>query len=589
MNVNTDASELSTQVPSERPREGDPGGLFGSDLIADTLRDLGVPYVALVPGSSLRGLHDSIINRLGNSAPQMIVCLHEDASVAIAHGYGKITGRAMAAALHSNVGLMHAVMGIYNAYGDRAPVLLLGATGPVDAKQRRPWIDWIHCTRDQAALIRGSVKWDDQPGSAEAARDSVVRAKWISETVPKGPAYVNLEIGVQEERVDPAPRPIDVNRLSPAVHAGADQRVVSEIAELLSAATRPVILMGRLSRNQEDWAARVALAEALGAPVATSLKAGASFPTEHELHMAPPGTRLVPAAQDVVREADVILSLDWIDLAGSLSVTFDGEEATAKVIHVSRDHVIHNGVHMDHQAQPSVDLFVSADPDQLVPALVDRLPGPTRRYTDRPFSPPPEEDRFDAGQRTIHGLAAVLWEAMGDRETTLTNLPLPWHGRFWPFRHPLDYAGGDGASGIGGGPGIAVGEALALKGRGRLPVCICGDGDFVMGHTAIWTAVHYRLPLLFVVANNCCYFNDVKHQAHMAESRGRQEENKWIGQMLTEPDIDLAALGRAQGAVGFGPVHAADDLEAIYREAIKVVDGGGVAVVDVRIKPGYAR
>ena len=134
----------------ERPANLTPSNApgFGSDVVADTLRALEIPYVALNPGASYRGLHDSIVNFLGNETPQMLLCLHEESAVAIAHGYAKVTGRAMAAAVHSNVGLFHATMAMFNAWCDRAPVIVLGATGPVDAAKRRPWIDWIHTARD---------------------------------------------------------------------------------------------------------------------------------------------------------------------------------------------------------------------------------------------------------------------------------------------------------------------------------------------------------------------------------------------------------------------------------------------------------
>ena len=144
---------------------------FGSDVVAETLSALDIPYIALNPGASYRGLHDCIVNFLGNEQPQMLLCLHEEAAVAIAHGYAKVTGKAMAAAVHSNVGLMHATMAIFNAWCDRMPILILGATGPVDAMKRRPWIDWIHTAADQGALIRNYTKWDDQPASAGAARE----------------------------------------------------------------------------------------------------------------------------------------------------------------------------------------------------------------------------------------------------------------------------------------------------------------------------------------------------------------------------------------------------------------------------------
>src|SRR4051794_26350013 len=188
--------------PIERPLpSGANAAAFGSDVIADTLRALDIPYIALNPGASYRGLHDSLVNYLGNSAPQMLLCLHEEHAIAIAHGYAKVTGRAMAVALHSNVGLFHATMAIFNAWCDRMPVLVLGATGPVDAPKRRPWIDWIHTARDQGAIVRSYVKWDDQPASPAAAREALLRAAWLAQAAPMGPVYVNLDAGMQEARL----------------------------------------------------------------------------------------------------------------------------------------------------------------------------------------------------------------------------------------------------------------------------------------------------------------------------------------------------------------------------------------------------
>ena len=79
----------------ERPvLANEPGDYWGSDAAALMLRELNLPYVALNPGASYRGLHDSLVNLLGNRDPQMLLCLHEEHAVAIAHGYAKATGRA---------------------------------------------------------------------------------------------------------------------------------------------------------------------------------------------------------------------------------------------------------------------------------------------------------------------------------------------------------------------------------------------------------------------------------------------------------------------------------------------------------------
>src|SRR5258708_6655208 len=231
---------------------------FGSDVAADTLRALEIAYVTLNPGASFRGLHDSLVNRLGNERPTLLLCLHEEHAVAIAHGWAKVTGRAMAAAVHSNVGMMPATKAVFNAWCDRMPVLLIGATGPVDAEKRRPWIDWIHTARDQGALVRGYVKWDDQPSSPAAAREALVRAKWIADTPPQGPVYVNLDAGMQEaELASPLP-PLDVARLTPAASSAADPDLVNRAATALAGAKQPVILAGRGSRAPEAWEKRVA-------------------------------------------------------------------------------------------------------------------------------------------------------------------------------------------------------------------------------------------------------------------------------------------------------------------------------------------
>lgn len=557
---------------------------FGSDVVADALRALDISYIALNPGASYRGLHDSLVNYLGNERPQLLLCLHEESAVAIAQGYAKVTGRAMAAAVHSNVGLMHATMAVFNAWCDRMPIVVLGATGPVDATKRRPWIDWIHTARDQGALVRGYTKWDDQPASPVAAREAVLRAGWIANTAPQGPTYVNLDASMQEAKLAEPVLPIDAQRYMPPVESAPSTEAIKRAVKLLRAAKRPVILAGRVSRSLEAWNERVQLAERLTARVVTDLKVAAAFPTDHPLHAgAPGGTVLAPEAVAAIRAADVILSLDWVDVAG----TFEhcGGDVVGKVVQVSIDHRLHNGWSMDYQGLPPVDVMIDCEPHAAVSALLAALGlGEPRALAKSTHEFP----KLAEGKLTVDHLADALRRAVGDRPTTLTHLSLSWNGASWPFRHPLDYIGSNGGGGVGGGPGISVGAALALKGSGRLAVAICGDGDFMMGCSALWTATHYNIPLLIVVANNRSFFNDELHQERVARVRNRPIENRWVGQRISEPDIDLAGIARAQGAQGFGPVTKATNLGAVFAKAIAAVEAGAVAVVDVRVEPGYA-
>jgi thiamine pyrophosphate-dependent acetolactate synthase large subunit-like protein len=587
------ASKPATARHSAKPAAADaaverpaPAGVnapgFGSDVVAETLRALDIPYIAVTPGASYRGLHDSIVNYLGNTTPQMLLCVHEEAAVAIAHGYAKVTGKAIAAAVHSNVGLQHATMAMFNAWCDRMPVVVLGATGPVDAMKRRPWIDWIHTARDQGALIRGYTKWDDQPASPGAAREALIRGAWIANTAPQGPVYINLDAEMQEARLAEPLSPIETARCMPPVATAAPAELMQQAAAMLKTAKEVVILAGRASRSEAAWNARIALAEALNASVVTDLKVGASFPTDHPLHAGAPRD-VTPESVPAMRGAEIILSLDWVDLAGALRAA--GPAPAARIIQVSLDHRIHNGWSMDYQALPAVDLFLSADPDLVVPQLVKAI-GAGGKPRAVPPAPAPTSNREPAVFTNEH-IAYTLRKVVGARPVTLTHLPISWEDRWWTFRHPLDFLGSDGGGGVGGGPGISVGAALALKNSGRLSVAICGDGDYLMGVTAVWTAVHYKIPLLFVVANNRSFYNDELHQERIARMRSRPVENKWIGQRMADPEIDLAAMGRAQGAAGFGPVATPADLAEALRQAIAAVDAGGVAVVDVRVEPGY--
>lgn len=581
----TDHLMAHRDVPLPCESEND---TWGSDVLAEMLRALEIPYVLLNPGASFRGLHDSLVNRLGNHKPQMLLVLHEEHAVAIAHGYTKVTGRPLAAILHSNVGLMHGSMAIFDAWADRVPVLVLGATGPVDAARRRPWIDWLHTSQDQAALVRHFVKWDAQPASIAAAMECLLRAYRIADTAPRGPVYVCFDAALQETKLDHPPALPDVTRFRPPQGAAPTQEDVNKAFILLSNAQRPVILAGRVSRDQGGWDARVALAEKLGARVITDLKVGAAFPTSHPLHAGPAGMFLSPQSAEVLRSADVVLSLDWVDLGGTLRQAFGNAAIDAKIIQISVDHHLHNGWSMDHQSLPPTDLHVACEPEPFVQALQSPLQGLTDRY--RPVADrEPSSYTLDAHEPlTVASVAHLLRQQVEPSEVCLLRLPLSWSGELWDFESPMDFLGYDGGGGIGSGPGMAVGGALALKGSKKLPVAIIGDGDYLMGVSAFWTAASAQLPLLVIVVNNRSFFNDELHQERVAKERGRPVENRWIGQRIDNPPPDLAQMAQAQGLLGMGPLTTATAFEDGLKSALAAVRNGKAVVLDVHVQPGYA-
>lgn len=576
--MGSDRSDIDIPVPYSDD------GPWGSDYLAETMRRLGFKHVALNPGSSFRGLHDSLVNHLGNTDPTMLLCLHEEHAVAIAHGWAKVTGEPMAVILHANVGLMHGAMAIYNAWCDRVPMVIFGATGPVDAAKRRPWIDWIHTSRDQAAMVRPFVKWDDQPASLEASIASVVRAHTVTRTAPRAPTYVCFDVSVQEEKIERDIALPDPALYQPPQPPEPSASQINALCNLLDKAETPVFLFGRMSRSPTDWALRVALAEKVGAKVLTDIKTGASFPTAHPDHVGPPSFFLSETQAQALAKADLIVAFDWVDPAGALKQA----GATGTLVNITLDHQVSNGWSFDHMGQPAAAHHIASEPDAVVRGLAttyDLDPASCRRSS---ASQTPAQVPLGS-PLTMDVFAQALNAGLDGEEISLVRLPLGWGGAGRDFHHPLDYLGYDGGAGIGSGPGMLVGAALALRDRGRIPVGVLGDGDTMMGISAFWTAARYGVPLITIVCNNRSYFNDEVHQERVARMRGRPVENKAIGQAISTPDLDFAAMARAQGLQAIGPVKTAGDLVSALREAVAGFKTGASVLIDAHVEPEYAK
>jgi thiamine pyrophosphate-dependent acetolactate synthase large subunit-like protein len=560
---------------------------WGSDIAAEMLRRFNIPFISLNPGASYRGFHDSLVNHLGNENPGILLCLHEDHSVAIAHGYARVTGEPMACVLHANVGLLHGMMGMFNAWCDRAPMLVLGATGPLASEKRRPWIDWIHTMRDQASLVRSFVKWDDQPSSPDGLVESLARANLLTRSHPTAPVYVCLDAGLQEAKLDKEPEWPDLARFQPSAPPRPAKDAVEKAVSLLSAAKRPVILAGRGARSDAVWNARIALAERLGAVVMSDLKSGAMFPTDHPAHIVAPFNALPKLARETLCEADAILSLDWIDLGGALKQASTAGKVTAKIVAASLDQGLHSGASMEYQALAPSDVFMATTADAAVAELVPAL-GAGKNAPWKIRAPAKRKEPSDV--LTLDLIAAALRAEFNDPDkVTFSLLNRGWPADVWPFKSALSYLGKDGGGGLGSGPGLSVGAAVALERMGRYAVSVLGDGDFCMGATAIWTAVRHRIPMLILIDNNRSYFNDELHQENVARARGRDVRNRWIGLRMEDPMPDIAMLARGQGAAGIGPVRCASDVAPALEQGVAVLKQGGVCVIDFHVDPGEDR
>jgi acetolactate synthase-1/2/3 large subunit len=295
--------------------------LYGSDLMVEMLRELGIRYIALNPGASFRGLHDSLVN-FGEGGPEILMCAHEEFAVAMANGYARVTGKPMATGLHDVVGLQHAAMAIFNAWCDRTPMLNLGGGGPQDATHRRS-TDWVHTALVQGNQVRDYVKFDDQPYSVEAVPESFLRGYRIAMTEPRGPVYLCLDSDIQVQRIQAPMMVPNVALFAPPALPAANPEALQRAADLLVGAQWPVIVAGEVGRNPTALPALMELAEALAAPV---IEAGRfAISNAHPLD-------LTPRRESVLNQADVVLALDVPSLGVPLGPSARERGASQPVI-----------------------------------------------------------------------------------------------------------------------------------------------------------------------------------------------------------------------------------------------------------------
>jgi acetolactate synthase-1/2/3 large subunit len=552
---------------------------YGSDLIVDMLVDLGVEIIPFAPGATFRGLHDSLVNHR-DDAPEIIECLHEEISVAVAHGYAKASGSMPAVALHDVVGLQHASMALYNAWCDRVPLLALGGTGPVDAAKRRPWIDWIHTANVQATQVRDYTKWDDQPASLEAVPESLVRARQLATSVPQGPVYICIDSEIQEQALTDSTPALCAQAFPAARPLHPEPAAVAHMAARLVGARMPLIAVESVQRSQATLESLCVLSELLGAPVVEVQRdynrTELCIPTRHPHNLT---------GMALPEDPDVVLALEVRDVA-----VIPGA-GSAPVLHVSTAGLGVKAWAADLQRVQPAELLLAAEVGPTVQALI---PAVREELESDPAAAEAAKERArrlagvtarqwasweqsaarlpDDGSIPPAYLARALDRVVGEHEPVLANGSLHnWVHRLWSIDRVDRYLGSSGGAGLGYGLGASVGAALAHRGSGRLVVDIQSDGDALMTPSAFWTAARHRAPLLIVMENNRQWGNSVMHARRIAEARGRSQDRAGIGTMIREPVVDFVRLAESMGVTDAWRVETSVDLESTVRRAMDIV------------------
>lgn len=576
----------------------------GSDFMVDVLKSLDFEYIAANPGSAFRALHESFLNYGGNKNPEWITCLHEESSVAMAHGYAKIEGKPMMVCAHGTVGLQHASMAIYNAYADRAPVyIVLGNI--LDGTWRRGDVEWTHSVQDAASMVRDYTKWDDSPVSLAQFAESAIRAYKVAVTPPQGTVVLVADGVLQEEPVSPEDRgKLRLPKLARTAPPAADSSAIADVAKILVGAENPVIIAGRSARTAEGLKLLVELAELIQAPV-QDRRMRMNFPTRHPLY-----------GGGSIAQADVILGLEVPDFFlvthTQTPINRMGMETKpitkpgAKLITISSLDLLEKANYQDFGRYADVDLAIAGDAEATMPALIEacrKLITPDRqRVIQQRGEKIAEQTKkmrqasveqaawgWDSSPVSTARMSAELWAQIKNEDWSLVtsdaNSLSNWPTRLWDFTKYHQFIGGHGAYGIGYAAPAAVGAALANRKHGRLTVHFQNDGDLNYAPGVLWTAVHHKIPLLMMMHNNRGYHQERMYVGDMALRANRDIDKVRIGTDLTNPNIDYATMAKAYGMYSAGPIENPADLAPTIKKALEVVKRGEPALIDVVTQP----
>jgi len=561
----------------------------GSDLMVQTIRDLGIEYVAANPGSSFEGLQESFINygNPPNRMPEFITALHEESAVTMAHGYAKAEGKPMLALLHGTIGIQHGAMSIYQAYYDRVPVLMIAGNDP----------DFIaaHTAHDMAGMVRSYTKWDAEPKTLEEALVAIQRAYNEAITPPMAPTLVVLGSEIQKDNAPNARVPA----YQPPQFAAIDTARAKEVAKGLVEAQNPRIAVGRL-RTPEGVRRAVQLAELVGASTNTAAANGPmSFPQRHPL--CGPGA---DTAYDYTLGLETggaqasIIGPSLAKIAGPRDpedIGFGGITGGGRGGRGGRGPASAPPIEADAEASipliiEQVRLQLTADRKARIQERAARHERANHEARVTAIAQAVENKRagWNGTPISTARLYAELWPLIMNEDWCLAS-PSGFsgghHAQLWDHNKPYSYLGGQGAGGMGYGAPASVGAALAAKARNRIVVNIQCDGDLNYAPGVLWTAVHHKLPLLTVMHNNRAWHQEFMFVEYMAGVRGRGGERAYIGSTLRDPYLDYAKMAAGYGMAGEGPITDPAKLSAALKRGVASAKRGEPYLIDVITQP----
>ncbi|TYK45923.1 benzoylformate decarboxylase [Actinomadura decatromicini] len=501
------------------------------DAVFDFCRRTGMTTVFGNPGSTeLRMLRDFPADF------EYVLGLQELVVVGAAAGHALGTGGAALVNLHSAGGVGHALGGVFNAYRDRIPLVIVAGQQTRAMLPTRPFLG----AEEPAQFPRPYVKWSRQPERAEDVPAAFAEAYRVAMTPPRGPVFLSVPEDDWDRPAEPVPHR--------EIRAGfaADPAALRETADALNGAANPVIVVGSGVEDENAGHLVVSLAERTGAPVWISPLSGRSgFPEDHALFkgfLPPVRNRLVAELEG----HDVVLVL--------------GAPVFNYHVHTEGPFIPEGTRLFLFDCDPTLTAWAPVGTSVLTTLqaglsglldLVDKADRPTPEPRPR-LARPAAADPIDA---------ALVVDALRERMPADAVLveEIPSHRDMFHARFPITRPGTFLTMGSGVlGWSLPMGVGRALAGSGERIVCVLGDGAIMYSVQALWTAARHRLPMTVIVMNNGGY--------GAVRALGRRIGiDGVVGADIA--GIDYAAVARGLGVPG-RTVTSAADLDAALDEAL---------------------
>lgn len=530
---------------------------YGSDFIVEVLEKLDIEYVAYNPGATVKGLLES----LARSDIKLILCCHEQIAISIAHGYAKATGKIMAVLLHSNVGLLNASLGIFNAWCDRVPILIINGCGPLDAEKRRPWIDWIHTSNSQGVIVGEFVKWYDQPMSLYAIKESLCRAYSYAMTCPQAPVLLCIDCELQEmEMQESEDKMEDIQREELLMQLPTiNNTMLEEIHNKIVEAQNPVFIAGRISINDESRKLLESLLEKYSILI---IDLGERYILQSTNKFYWKGK-----IDEVLDKADLIVALE-VERIDNIAEKY----GSCEIYSIGMNDLLISKWSADYQSFSikvkriisDVGMFIK---DWYKLSLKNKQKNKSANVGGNLYS----NDCF------FHSMFQnqVIYElgkSLKKEKYLLTNLGSYGNEEVirssWNLTEESYHLGNSGGAGLGYGLGASIGAAFGIS-DDQFCVNIQSDGDFLFLPSGLWTLLRYQLPLIIVLINNFGYGNTRKHAFNISRERGYACLDS--GSDLINPKLDYSAIAKGFGIQNIEKITDIGQIENTMKKVIEEV------------------